>query len=83
MEARSGLRLTSNDQAANKQVPLAASPQRIIPLATTSTTRPPHPVAEEAELLRGRDRGAEPEREQFSRLARGRVGLAAVLVFCF
>ncbi len=67
---------------ANKQVPLAAGPQRIIPLATTSTTRPTHPVAEEAELLQGKDRGAEREREQFSRLAWGRVRLAVMLVLC-
>ena len=78
MEARTGLRSTSNDQMASKQVPLSSSPQGIIPFTTTSTNRPAHPVEEEAELLRGRDRGEEREREQFSRLARGRVGLAVV-----
>jgi hypothetical protein len=35
-------------------------------------------MAEEAELMRGRDGGAEREREQFSRLAGGRVELTAV-----
>ncbi len=54
-------------------MPLAESPQGIVPFAKRS----PHPEAEETELLRGRDRGAEREKEQFSRLARGRVGLAA------
>ena len=36
METISGLRSTTNDQAASKQVPLAASPQGIIPFANPS-----------------------------------------------